>query len=94
MIPGSLEGTSCSPPVAIKVIKHDLQEETGQLWSRFSYLVFGFQRRRVNHADVIGFRSGVNVVSIFDEIAGTIVCEVRHCMVEKGNGPTKEDILM
>lgn len=90
-MPGSLADTSCSPPVAIKVIKRELQEETGgQLRGRFSYFVFGLQRHRVNHADVVGFGSGVKVVSIFDEIAGTIVCEVRDGVVEKGNGPTKQ----
>lgn len=59
---------------------------------RFSYLVFGFQGHRVDHADVVGFGGGVVVVPILDEIAGTIVCEVRYCVVEKGNGPRKEDI--
>lgn len=40
--------------------------------ARPSDLVFGFQSHRVDHADVVGFRGGVIVVPIFDEIAGTV----------------------
>lgn len=90
-MPGSPADTSCSPPVAIRVIKRELREETaGQQRGRFSYFVSGLQRHGVDHADVVGFRSGVKVVSIFDEIAGTVVCEVRDGVVEKGNGPATQ----
>lgn len=62
--------------------------------SRFGYLVLGFQGYRINHADVVGFRGCIIVVSIFNEIACAVICEVRNCVVEKGNRPDKieEDI--
>lgn len=57
--------------------------------SRWFYLVLSFQRHRINLADVVSFGGGKIVVSIFDEIACTIVSKIRHCVVEKGNCPEK-----
>ena len=94
--PGSPAGTSCSPPVAAKGTKHDLwplaKPPSRAAAGEGSYLVLGFQRLGVNHADVVGFGSGVIIISIFNKVAGAVVCEVRHCVVEKGNGPAGEDI--
>ena len=54
------------------------------------YLVLSFQGHGINLADVVGFRGGIIVVSIFNEIACAVVSEVRHCVVEKGNCPERK----
>ena len=54
---------------------------------RWRYLIQSFQCHRVNLADVVGFRGGVKVISVLNEIACSIVSEVGHCVVEKGNRP-------
>lgn len=54
-----------------------------------SHLVLGFQRDGVDHTDVVCLRGCKNVVSVFDEVAGAVVSEVGHGVVEKGNSPEK-----
>lgn len=54
-----------------------------------SHLVLGFQRDGVDHTDVVGLRGGEYVVSVFDEVAGAVVSEVGHGVVEEGNSPEK-----
>lgn len=62
---------------------------------RWCYLVLSFQGDRIDLADVVGFRGGIIVVSVFDDIARAVVSEVRHRVVEKGNCPEKkEDIFI
>lgn len=55
-----------------------------------SHLVLGLQRDRVDHADVVGLRGGKVVVAVFDEVAGAVVGEVGHGVVEKGDGPEEK----
>lgn len=55
--------------------------------SRGRYLVQSLQGHRINLTDVVGFRGGIKVISVFNKIASAIVSEVRHCVVEKGNCP-------
>lgn len=54
------------------------------------HLVFGFQRDGINDTDVVGLRGGKVVVSVFNEVAGAVVSEVGHSVVEKGDGPEKK----
>lgn len=54
------------------------------------YLVLSFQSHRINLADVVGFRGGVVVISILNEIAPAVVSEVGHSVVEEGNCPEKK----
>lgn len=65
-------------------------EPEGLLSLSLSHLVLGFQRDGINHTDVVGLRGGKVVVSVFDEVAGAVVSEVGHGVVEKGNGPERK----
>lgn len=52
-----------------------------------SHLLLGFQCDGVDHTDVVGLRGCENVVSVLDEVAGAVVSEVGHSVVEKGDSP-------
>lgn len=62
------------------VLPHVTERSAG-----FHYLLLSLQGLWINLADVVGFRGCVIVISIFNEIARPVICEVRHCVVEKGN---------
>lgn len=57
------------------------------------HLVLGFQGDGVYHADVVGLRGGKVVVPVLDEVAGAVVSEVGHSVVEKGNGPEEKWVI-
>lgn len=46
-----------------------------------------FQGDRIDLAYVVGFRGGVIGISIFYDVARSVVSEVRHSVVEKCNRP-------
>lgn len=46
-----------------------------------------FQGDRIDLADVVGFGGGVIGISIFYDVAGSVVSEVRHGVIQKGDRP-------
>lgn len=51
------------------------------------YLILSFQGERINLANVVGFRSGIVIIPILDDVARSIISEIGHSVVEKSNCP-------